>query len=254
MLAALYLPVSIGAGLYFVISYLLAKKLKAKWSIPLIAVIGLAAYLLFLVSMDGFSLNLVSDPSYLANLFPLAVLVSIPTASPLLCFFVMLAWALRLFKAYDTGVMPTPRVFIPLGAWLTGFAAAWACSVYQMLQLYAALPTNPPDCYIATAAAQGHPGLVGSHPVRLPGGMLRVNAQLQTLKAAELAILSLAPGFHHPLRAAYDLGGRFLARRLNQPVLADLAYISLKPAEWCARWVMDRLFPRWEEFAARLYQ
>ena len=253
VLAAIYLPVSIGAGAYFVISYLLAKRFRAKWSIFLITGIGLAAYLLILALMSGFSWDLLSEPSYLATEFPIAFLISMIAASPLLCFFVMLAFALRLFKSYDAGVIPTPRVFILPGAWLAGFAGAWAYSVYQMLQLYAALPTSPPDCYVATAAAKGHPGLVGSHPVRLPGGTLWVNAQLQTLKAAELVILSLAPGFHQALRAAYDRVGPLLARRLTHPFLADLAYFSLKPAEWLSRRVMDRLFPQWKEFAARLY-
>lgn len=69
-----------------------------------------------------------------------------------------------------------------MGLWLAAYVGALRFNILKMYELYAALPPQPPNCYIATAAAQGHPHIVGSHPLRLENGnFMQVNPQLQHL-------------------------------------------------------------------------
>ena len=76
-------------------------------------------------------------------------------------------------------------------------------------RVYSKLPLEDPSgCYIATAAARGHPAIVKSWPVQLAGGkILQVNRQLAILKAGELALRALAPRLHCALRWIYDFVG-----------------------------------------------
>lgn len=129
-------------------------------------------------------------------------------------------------------------------AWIAIHLGAWRKSMDLAIAAYAQLPTEDPSCYICTAAARGHRRFVGARVVGHGGsGMpLVVNEQLQTLKAAELALRTVSPRFHRRLRRIYDRIGPPLARRLDNPWFADLAYLSLKPAEWAARVALHSLF------------
>ena len=130
--------------------------------------------------------------------------------------------------------------------WLGAWFAAWRLSVTLMLEQYMQLPTQPPTrCYVATSAARGHCWFVGSTLVAgHDGSPVAVNAQLRFLKAAEFMILCAAPGCHRRIRRLYDAVGPSIAARLSHPLLADIAYISLKPAEWGARVVVWLLLPK----------
>ncbi|MCE9554006.1 MAG: hypothetical protein K8T91_11610 [Planctomycetes bacterium] len=130
--------------------------------------------------------------------------------------------------------------------WLAVWFAAWRLSVMLMLEKYMALPTHPPqNCYVATAAACGHARFVGSTMVAgHDGSRVAVNAQLRYLKAAELMLLCAAPRLHRQMRSIYDAVGPRIAARLSHPLLADAAYISLKPAEWGARVFVWFLLPK----------
>jgi hypothetical protein len=124
-----------------------------------------------------------------------------------------------------------------------------------MYELYAALPKQPPpDCYIATAAARGHRQVVQSWTVqRTDGTSLRVNAQLQQLKCAELALMAIHPRLHQVLRRIYDGLGKPLARRLQNPFLADMAYLLLKPWECLARFLLKRVIPEIDSISKKMY-
>jgi len=137
--------------------------------------------------------------------------------------YVSMAWRLR--RAH--GALPIG----PLGAWLAAYGAALAYAIIQASRLYRDLPETHPSCYVATAAARGHPRLVKSW--RVKGG--RVNAQLIWLKRGELALARLAPRVHRRLRRAYDRVGPAVAARMRHPLAADAAYLSLKPLEWAVR-------------------
>ena len=129
--------------------------------------------------------------------------------------------------------------------WLAAFLGACRTSVLWMLQEYAMLPTTPPeDCYVSTAAARGHRRLVGAEEYAAPSGKVyRVNDQVRYLKAAELLLAALSPPAHRTCRRVYDRIGPVLAARLAHPLLADAAYLSLKPAEWLCRAGLTLLLP-----------
>ncbi len=155
----------------------------------------------------------------------------------------------RLWTTYETPKLWELPYTLGAGAWLGGYVVTWSQALGRMTELYAQLPDSPPDCYIATAAAQGHPQLVGSQRI----GQVMVNRQLQTLKAAEIMLLATLPRCHRWLRRGYDVYGRFLATKLTNPFLADLAYLTLKPFEWGA-WLLLSLFvPGVEGWIGRFY-
>jgi len=129
-------------------------------------------------------------------------------------------------------------------SWLAAWAAAWKGSLTLAAAKYATLPTEAPDCYIATAAARGHARFVGAEMALTSTGMtFRANAQLRRLKRFEILLRLVAPAIHRGLRAAYDFVGPPLARRLRHPLAADVAYLLLKPAEWVLGGVASLVLP-----------
>lgn len=116
-------------------------------------------------------------------------------------------------------------------AWLAGYMVAWDLAVRSVLREYAQLPDRPPGCYIATASSRGHRWLVSAE-------------QLRHLKAAELALRQIAPSLHASLRRAYDRIGRAIAKQIDNAIVADVAYLSLKPIEWIIVAMMHLLLPR----------
>ncbi len=149
----------------------------------------------------------------------------------------------------------TLRQWFAAFSWLSAYFAAWRISVTQMLAHYATLPTENPNCYIATAAAHGHRRLVGRRIEFVANGsVLPVNDQLRTLKAAELVLAHTMPRLHAVIRRAYDRVGPLLARLLVRPTLADAAYLTLKPCEWAARLGLRLTLGQHIAIVDRLYQ
>ncbi len=227
-----------------------SQKIGKKWT--MLIVLGLAfflyaGYILFeVINLGSFSPYMLSNPFF----FLIGFLVG---SAPFWTLLIMSTTSYRLLKHYET------RFTLPRGlgvlAWLGGFSASWSLAILRTLQLYSELPTQPPDCYIATAAANGHPRFVGSQEVTLASGArMRVNTQLQRLKCAELALKAVAPHLHGLLRAVYDTLGRPLARRMTHPVVADAAYLLLKPFEWISIFVLRRIVPEINIHAQKLYR
>jgi len=52
----------------------------------------------------------------------------------------------------------------------------------------------------------------------------------------------------------YDRIGPRLARRLRHPLAADLAFLSLKPAEWATRATLGLLLGDLDDHVARIYK
>lgn len=169
--------------------------------------------------------------------------VGLLMGGPFWSFLLAIQAATWLIKNHETK-FTFPRG-VGLFAWLGVYTVAWRYDILKMFELYAALPpTPPPDCYIATAAAQGHPRFVGSRQVkRSDGSWIRVNRQLQILKCAELALMGLSPHLHKPLRTIYDVVGRSLALRISNPLVADVAYLLLKPVEILAEIGLSAVIP-----------
>jgi hypothetical protein len=164
-------------------------------------------------------------------------------ASPFWCFTVYLLMSIYACRQYrrmksSTSIKTVKGIGLGL-AYLFSYTGSWWISVKCMLIEYSKLPTEPPDCYIATAAANGHRCFVRSEDVMLTSGQtMRVNAQLRYLKCGELMIKAAVPIIHRFIRVIYDAFGPVLARCLIWPVLADATYILLKPAEWIVRGVL----------------
>ena len=125
------------------------------------------------------------------------------------------------------------------GLWVVSLLMAWLYSWDKALKLYNALPLPPPpvnDCFVATAAAKGHPCFVGSHiATNSAGKAVPITQQLITLKTFENLLEARRPRAHRALRSIYNRIGPPLAACIVHPILADFAYLLLKPAEWFAK-------------------
>lgn len=128
--------------------------------------------------------------------------------------------------------------------WFVFYGGVWYMAWQKAVEQYAQLPTEPPDCYIATAAAQGSPSVVKSNLLYLENGAeLHINTQLQVFKIAELGLKTGLPSIHQALRWIYDGLGRPMALLIRHSTfLSNLTYWLLKPIEyltlrflfWCA--------------------
>ncbi|HET6822445.1 MAG TPA: DUF6688 family protein [Anaerolineales bacterium] len=180
-------------------------------------------------------------------------LVVLTVAAPFWSLWMALQAAIWLFRTY--GFKLTLLRGVGIAAWIAGYVAAWRFDILKMYELYAALPPQPPpDCYIATAAAQGHPQIVGSWSVqRGTGETMRVNKQLQILKCAELALIAVQPRLHIAFRKVYDVVGKPLAKRIRNPFLGDAAYLLLKPCDGLARFMLKIMIPEIDSIANKMY-
>ncbi|MGC1379371.1 MAG: DUF6688 family protein [Anaerolineales bacterium] len=226
-------------------------KVKPGWRV------GYAVIWLVLIITIGLfiyhpSFQIESLKSFL-TLAPLGALVVILETSPLLCFAVMAVTSVKLFKIYEVKPPVLLWPITSLIAWLAAYAFAWRFSILQAIEIYHSLPKSPPDCYIATASARGHRCIAHSNILATANGAVWVTTQLQMLKCAELALTALAPRLHALLRRGYDWFGPPLARKLTNPFLADLAYLTLKPFEWAATLILKTIVPEIDEYAGRLY-
>ena len=77
---------------------------------------------------------------------------------------------------------------------------------------------------------------------------------MRYLKAAELLLAGISPTAHRVCRRIYDLIGPKLAATLIHPLLADAAYLTLKPAEWLSRVALALLLPGRREAIRRIYR
>jgi hypothetical protein len=181
-------------------------------------------------------------------------IASLFTAGPAICLSIFLIISERMYKKYDRPSKINIWEKIGIFAWASAYLVAWRYSILKAIELYNQLPTSPPDCYIATAAAEGHPAVVRSWSVDLTeGGHMRVNAQLRYLKAAEISLKTISPNIHRHCRTWYDRYGRALANRLTTSIRANLAYLGLKPLEWVARIVLRWLLPDEKGIIQKLY-
>ena len=92
----------------------------------------------------------------------------------------------------------------------------------------------PQQChYLCTVAARGHPWLVRPQRLGRRGGVpIVVNRQLALANAFEDLLHDRWPSFGRLARRIYDRVGLPVSRYLRRPLLADLVYLAMKPAEW----------------------
>jgi hypothetical protein len=217
---------------------------RTKWDAPLIhktmIAFALGAYLVSAVLMRD-----LGAPFFL-------VLIVLIMATPFWSFLLAVQAAVWLYKNHE-GLLTFPRS-VGFITWIVAYVAALRFDILKMYKLYAALPPTPPDCYIATAAARGHPRFVRSWAVeRADGKAMQVNGQLQRLKCAELALKAVSPRVYKLLRKIYDVAGKWLARRIQNQLLADGAYLLLKPGEWMASSLLRIIIPEIDSIASGMY-
>jgi hypothetical protein len=180
------------------------------------------------------------------------VLIVLIMAAPFWSLLLAVQATVWLYKNHES-LLTFPRG-AGFATWIIAYIAALRFDILKMYELYDALPPTPPDCYIATAAARGHPRFVHAWTVqRADGKFMQVNIQLQRLKCAELALLAVNPRLHEILRRIYDKVGKMLAHYIQHPYLADLAYLLLKPWEWLARLVLRFVVPGIDSISTKMY-
>lgn len=239
------------SAIWLIVIPILIRGIKAIWSNKLLAhpwknTISYSVGIGILIVMIFFY----NDILGIISILPFSLL----PAGPVICFFISIKFSIRLFRRFE--IPTTISVFHQLAvvSWIGAYLVAWRFSILKAIEMYAQLPTSPPDCYIATAAAKGHPTIVRSQPVNLANGaVMQVNTQLQILKAAEIALKTVAPKIYRRCRIFYDRYGQILARTLNSPSRGTLAYIGLKPFECAAQIVFQFLIPDSKNISKKLY-
>jgi hypothetical protein len=112
----------------------------------------------------------------------------------------------------------------------------WVFSLIASRRSYLGLPDSPPGCFIVSAAAKGHPRIVGPIRVLARGGVVQpVNGQLATFWEFEDLLRRALPRAHRRFRAVYNVWGYRAALLVRNPVVADVVYLGLKPFESLAR-------------------
>lgn len=168
-------------------------------------------------------------------------------------------WTLLIYTRLSVRVWNTPGYTVGnmwgwaagISAWATAYAASCRSGIIQATEIQRALN---PSCFIATAAARGHWWCVGSWPTAWRNEpAARANRQLVTFKCFELAMLTLSPSLHRSFRRLYDTGGYPVSRFIVHPILSDIVYILLKPAEWSVRLALRLLLPDFDSITRRMY-
>ena len=119
-----------------------------------------------------------------------------------------------------------------VGVWLSSIGATLLANYYLAKQAYEQLPKYRPgngECFIVSAAAKGHPGIVRSRPHPVTGRP--VNRQLSVFRTFEFMLQRDFPHCHHCLRCCYNIVGPRIARRIRYRWQADVVYMLLKPCE-----------------------
>jgi hypothetical protein len=118
---------------------------------------------------------------------------------------------------------------------LVGTVPFWIYTVVIARQTYRDLPDNPPACFIVSAAARGHAGVVGSWQVTDPRGRTHaMNTQLAVFWRFEDLGRRRAPRMHAAFRGVYDVWGYRASKLVSAPWVADIVYCALKPFELAA--------------------
>ena len=119
-------------------------------------------------------------------------------------------------------------------AWFTGLLISVLIKYPLAIQIYDALPDDPPeDCFVVTAATRGHRNVVGSWYDEEQRRLL--NQQLLTFWRFESRLKTSLPNIHRMIRAVYNRIGPVFVRMIVFRWQADLVYLLLKPAEIVAR-------------------
>lgn len=199
-------------------------------AVPIVAMIAGGFVLLIMTSA------ITGDVSFFGILM-LPILIVVILSTPL-AFLTYLAVSIRMLKLHAPSRRFTLADLMIWVTWLATFSSAIRSTIKLSMYKYSQLPLEPPEgCYVATAASKGYPRIVGSHRLSTAGQPMVVNSQLATFKAAELTLRAVSPAGHRAFRFVYNRVGPVAAGMLVSPMVATVAYLCLKPAEWIC-WVV----------------
>lgn len=123
-------------------------------------------------------------------------------------------------------------------AWLGAYGFTWKTALDLMMVEYSKLPKTDPNCFVSSAAANGHPKLVGSFelaPTQIGKVTGKINKQMQRLKFLEFALATSLPSIHRVIRRFYNRFGPGVAHVCQANIwISDLTFLFLKPLEWIA--------------------
>ncbi len=170
---------------------------------------------------------------------PLEFLISITgAASPLFVVLVYFRASMNLWKGNSQLNRFSIFNMMCVTAWVSANIASWKMSIELMVFEYNKLPAEDPNCYVSSAAANGHRNWV--RRFTNDEDRIGINRQMQFLKVGELMLRQVAPSVHRVLRSIYNFVGPVLARWVNGNVwLADVSYLFFVPAEWVVRLLVD---------------
>lgn len=114
--------------------------------------------------------------------------------------------------------------------------SSWAGAAWWAHRVYEKLPVDPPvNCFVVTAAAQGHASVVGPcFPIMRDGQYRQANRQLMRFWRLEARWQEKLPRSHTAFRRIYNHLGPVVARQVSSPWRADAVHLLLKPLEWGA--------------------
>ncbi len=112
-----------------------------------------------------------------------------------------------------------------------------AAAIVWAEKLYGELPSQKPECYVATAATGAHPSLVKT--MRLANGF-DVSRQLIIFKALEFFWQKRSPRSHAAFRMIYDRIGPPMAHVIGKKTAyASVTYLFLVPFAYCAERILS---------------
>lgn len=202
--------------------------------------LALTTVLCFLLATMNYLLGETGGIQSVASWLGAACVVSLVATPALTCLAYVMA-SYTIFRSDERLAVTLP---IQIATWLgiaAGWYVSWRAAVDLMFEVYSSLPTNR-NCYVTSAAANGHPSLVGGQLPTLrqpPGNEAKnrevVTLQMQRCKFVEICLVTACPKLHARVRKIYDKLGPPLAKLCGCNVwFADAAFLMCKPIEWVA--------------------
>lgn len=217
------LPLLCALAFWFSRKIILKKQISTHDLIPQTVVILSAAYYFLAVLAFGLTKNW-ETPHPVFTIFLLTVIVLYIASHVTILFF------------FRKTLSPDSRPDFWNWLWIAATLATLLIKVKMAKTLYWSLPEVRPPCMFTASALYGHPRIVQSYYDSKKGRIM--NHQLAAFYDFEELLKKRTPKFHVTLRRFYNRFSPLIAKRLHNPLLADVAYWLLQPLEILTRLVL----------------
>jgi uncharacterized protein DUF6688 len=151
-------------------------------------------------------------------------------------FYVAIWYSVLFFRAKDNAQIGFRFYLFTL----LGSIPFWVMSIILSRKKYLSLPEHAPECFIVTAANNGHTSIVGPFmEINRRGVNRKANRQLLTFWKFENIWQHRSPRSHRIFRCIYNRLGPVIAKRVTTPFAADVVYLLIKPFEFLAATVVN---------------